>query len=95
MIPYTVTIRETATGKEVKYKDNWTPWEDDPTGEGGLSFMYGEGNYSCDCNRKLFFGYAQDIKFSDEETPCGNTRYFVTVVIDDTGLVVYSDLEGK
>jgi len=37
------------------------------------------GNGSCDCNRKLMFGQAQGIEFSDEDTPCGNTKYIVRV----------------
>jgi hypothetical protein len=70
----TVLIREVSTGKEVdslqdveeKYLDN-------------QNFYYDMGNGSCDCNRKLMFGQAQGIEFSDEDTPCGNTKYIVRV----------------
>jgi hypothetical protein len=70
----TVRIREVSTGKEVdslqdveeKYLDN-------------QNFYYDMGNGSCDCNRKLMFGQAQGIEFSDEDTPCGKTKYIVRV----------------
>lgn len=81
----TIRIRERATGKELdvqteveeKYLDN-------------QNFYYSLGNGSCDCNRKLMFGQAQGIEFSDEETPCGNTRYDVRVTIG--GNIVLDEL---
>jgi hypothetical protein len=74
MAQITVRIREVSTGKEVdslqdveeKYLDN-------------QNFYYDMGNGSCDCNRKLMFGQAQGIEFSDEDTPCGHTKYIVRV----------------
>lgn len=74
MAQITVRIREVSTGKEVdslqdveeKYLDN-------------QNFYYDMGNGSCDCNRKLMFGQAQGIEFSDEDTPCGKTKYIVRV----------------
>jgi hypothetical protein len=77
MIKVLVRIREVETGKEIdsyhdveeKYRDN-------------QRFYYEEGNGSCDCNRKLMFGYARGIEFSDEETPCTGGRYVVQVIID-------------
>jgi hypothetical protein len=86
-LPVIVRIRENASGVEVdhlgdieeQYKDN-------------QSFYYELGNGSCDCNRKLMFGYGQGIEFSDEETPCTNNRYSVRVKVN--GEVVYDELEG-
>lgn len=71
-----IRIREVETGKEVdsiqeveeQYLDN-------------QNFYYSMGNGCCDCNRKLMFGYAQGINFSDEETPCGKHKYNVRVII--------------
>lgn len=83
-----VRIREVSTGIEVdviedvekQYLDN-------------QSFYYGEGNGSCDCNRKLMFGQAQGVEFSDEETPCGNVRFKVKVTI--LGDVVLDELTAE
>lgn len=91
-LKYTIRIREASTGKEVESHDDWIPWERDPTGEEGLHFMFADGNYSCDCNRKLFFGRAEDIEFSDEDTPCGHNQYFVRITLDETGKVVLDEL---
>ncbi len=85
-----VRIREVETGKEVdslqdveeEYLDN-------------QRFYYEEGMGSCDCNRKLMFGYAQDINFSDEETPCGGSKYKVRVTVgDDVILDEFGGLNG-
>jgi hypothetical protein len=83
----TIRIREVSTGKEVdsiqevenKYLDN-------------QRFYYEDGNGSCDCNRKLMFGYAQGIEFSDEETPCGHSKYLVRVSIGER--IVLDELEA-
>ena len=80
-----VRIREVSTGEEVDYiqavEEQYLDNQD---------FYYGEGNGSCDCNRKLMFGEAKGIKFSDEETPCGSTRYQVRVTAD--GKIVLDEL---
>jgi hypothetical protein len=77
MVDVLVKIREVATGKEVDYKTEVEEQYAD-----GQSFYYEMGNGRCDCNRKLMFGQAQGIEFSDEETPCGNSRYLVQVVVN-------------
>ncbi len=55
-----VTLKDSKTG-EVKTIDR--PGED--------PYMWEDGNYSCDCNRSLFF-YGLKI---DESFPCGNARF--------------------
>ena len=37
----------------------------------GTEFMWNEGNYSCDCNREIFF-YGHNI---DHTISCGNSRF--------------------
>ena len=41
----------------------------------GIEFMFTEGNYSCDCNRRLFLARAhqQDDPGDGEDNPCGDT----------------------
>lgn len=85
---YKIKIREVATGVEVETLENV-----DPKYADSQRFFYEDGNASCDCNRKLMFGYAQGITFSDEETPCGSGKFKVKIV-DDTGRIVYDELEA-
>jgi hypothetical protein len=76
--PVTIHIREVSTGKEVsiveEVEDRYLDTE---------RFYYEEGNGSCDCNRKLMFGRALGIEFSDPETPCGSGKYQIRVSIGD------------
>ena len=76
MVKVFVKIREVATGKVVDYSIDIEDKYADNQG-----FYYGEGNGSCDCNRKLMFGQAQGIEFSDEETPCGSKAFEVQVYV--------------
>jgi len=77
MNPVTVRIREFATGVVVDYR---TTVEDEYVDN--QAFYYEMGNGSCDCNRKLMFGEAQGIEFSDEETPCGESNFEVQVYVN-------------
>lgn len=88
---YNIVIRENATGRMVKYEDSHPYWTDDESQHSGLRFMFEDGNYSCDCNRKLFFGRAQLTEFTDEETPCGHNAYAVKITLMD-GTVVLDEL---
>ena len=89
---YNIVIRENATGKMVKYEDSYPYWDDQESRHSSLRFMFEDGNYSCDCNRKLFFGRAYLTEFSDEETPCGHSKYSVKITLMD-GTVVLDELE--
>lgn len=60
---------------------------------GGADFMYRDGNYSCDCNRALFFARAGGTPEREiPELPCngGPNEYVVTSVKLD-GVEVYSE----
>ncbi len=67
---YTIHIMNNSTKEIKEYVDDYN-WEKEST----LLFMYGEGNYSCDCNRSIFF-------FSDfeEAVECSfETNNFIIV----------------
>jgi len=49
-------------------------------------YLWEEGNYSCDCNRDLFFN---DV--TDNEAECGNTRYSVRLIDADSGEMLYDE----
>ena len=83
----TIRLRKTETGEERDYTDEYgsrEQWEK----SGGYIWM--EGNFSCDCNRELFFCRAGD---EDEPDPitaqCGDTRYRLVWVKDEGGEILY------
>lgn len=45
-------------------------------------FNWAENNYSCDCNRELFFGYAigQSMEEIDRDDACSEGRYSVRLI---------------
>ena len=53
-------------------------------------YMWREGNYSCDCNRELFFYRAKGIDKWDK-VKCSEGRYRVWV--SDNGKNVYDEIE--
>ena len=77
-IPCIVQIRRNSDGLTRN-------WETDFSGE----YIWSEGNYSCDCNRSLFFGYA--ICEGWTEQPCGYDGYSVRIVAKDDGRELYRD----
>jgi GH43 family beta-xylosidase len=54
-------------------------------------FIWSEGNYSCDCNREIFFCLARDESETNED--CGESRYSVRITDDDTGAIQYDEFE--
>lgn len=44
----------------------------------GQEYMWTEGNWSCDCNRELFF---RDWDVDDERLTCGETKYRIAKVV--------------
>lgn len=73
---YAVRIRDTVTGVELQCD---MPGDYDE----GAEYAWSEGNYSCDCNRALFFMRAEG-GLSESEmpfTPCGEGRYEATIIV--------------
>lgn len=59
-------------------------------GSGDYSlYMWREGNYSCDCNRALFF--ARSGMGNAEDGACGDERYRVNVSDAATGELLYQE----
>lgn len=77
MMGYSVFIQKNSTGEVREYKCDFE-WTDNST------FMWTEGNFSCDCNLSLFFlevGGQED----DENQLCGNKDFKITKIISDSG----------
>lgn len=47
-------------------------WESEEDVLSGMVFMYTDGNYSCDCNKTLFWCRSQQLE-EPEHPPCGDT----------------------
>ena len=78
----TVFIRNEAT-KEVRRHLDPHPWDGD--------YIWADGNYSCDCNRHLFFERAVGNEPEwNEGGECGDERYAVRIE-DDGGNELYRD----
>ena len=84
--PCVVRITDTKTETSVTYHDEWLS-------EHELSkYMWSEGNFSCDCNRRLFYNRTLDPCFEVDWSGanCGEGRYRVRIT-DGYGDVLYSD----
>ena len=84
-----VTIKDYNTGETREYRDD-SEWADE---DGLSSFIWTDGNYSCDCNRGLFFCRAKG-EDDDQDFPCGDHRFGVSIKLEN-GEVVYSDLLNR
>lgn len=83
-----VRIRNNSTG-EIRQRVEEFCLEDD--GSPSL-FIWQEGNFSCDCNRWLFFHDFPDCE-EDDEGPCGDSAFSVEI-LDLNGKVLYSEFDN-
>jgi hypothetical protein len=56
-------------------------------------YIWDEGNYSCDCNRALFFARAKGEE-DPENRPCGEEAYSVWITSADDGRELYRDTQA-
>ena len=54
-----------------------------------FEWQWTEGNYSCDCNRKIFF---DDIGYQ-EDVDCSEGLYLVRLSDNDTAEVLYDEIK--
>lgn len=81
---HAVHIRRNSDGLVRVYHDD-TPWEE------GSDFLWLDGNYSCDCNRYLFFQRSADEPEIDNPA-CGDTAYsIVKFVLADGSEIAVKD----
>lgn len=82
-IKVTAHIRKNETGEVRPYLT------DLPVDDGVVDpFIWQEGNFSCDCNRDIFFEGNQD---EDDDMPCSNTIYSVNLENAETGEIFYRE----
>lgn len=76
---YGVWILDTQTGVRKLVTGFPGPWD------GSSDYLWTDGNYSCDCNRSLFFG--------DSDITCGEDRFRVIKAVLPNGVEV--EIEGE
>ena len=82
-------IRHNETQEIRRYRTEMIFFEDDE--KYPLTFIWSEGNYSCDCNRKLFFEYVNGKKYEDIDHPCSDGQYSVNLENPKTGEIFYKE----
>lgn len=82
-------IRHNETGEVRDYET-----EDLMTGDETVphTYIWEEGNYSCDCNRRLFFLRAKGEE-EPEEVPCGEDTFSVRLLNAKDKQEYYSDFK--
>ena len=75
-----------AFADDTEYTLEWDDQNQNPS-----LFIWEDGNYACDCNRALFFGYAKGEKYGDIKSPCGEWRYSVLGYDRETKALVFED----
>lgn len=65
--------------------------------EGGLNlsvFNWEDNNYSCDCNRRIFFERANGIEIEFDEYDCSDGGFLVNLENPKTGEIYYREFEA-
>lgn len=86
---FTVHLRRNSDGlvRQIRRDGNWT-------GEDGHEFLWTEGNYSCDCNRHLFFARAAGDEPAWDDLECGQSAYTIVKVTNDAGETIDSEVDS-
>ncbi len=81
----TIYIRRNSDGVVRVYTEDGD-WQE------SYDYLWGEGNYCCDCNRSLFFRRADPAQQDDknESDECGDDKYSIRIE-DKDGKVLYED----
>lgn len=82
-----VTIRRNRDGVVREFEETQIKHHDEDAPSG---FIWEEGNYSCDCNRALFFARAGG-ESDDFDAECGEGAYSVNVRNPVDGLTYYKE----
>lgn len=87
-VPCSAMIRNNATG-EIRSTptDLWVP---NGSTEDPDCFIWRDGNYSCDCNRRVFFDRVNGIE-SLHTAKCGNGAYSVCITRQDNQRIIYAE----
>ena len=79
-----ISLTRVSDGKTVEY-------EQDDYGYGTTRFIYEDGNYSCNCNRHLFFTEAEGHRDDTEMNCVDYPKYRVNWIKEPEGEIIYSE----
>ena len=87
-VKVTLHIRKNETGEVRTIKEDFIiePGEQYPS-----PYIVEEGNYSCDCNRELYFERAEGNEPELESTSCSDGRFSVNLENHVTGEIFYRE----
>ena len=89
-----IHLHDTLTGEAAIWRTTETRQETETREEqvGLIRYMWSDGNYGCDCNRRLFLDRAQGREVEVGAYPCSERRVVVDCIMDDeTGELLYRD----
>ena len=85
-----VKIKKNKTGEIVDYYNDSTIWDN------GINFfIWEEGNYSCDCNRELFFERAKGNEPDSDNVKCGTGGFSVNIYCPKTNECLYKEFKEE
>ena len=67
-------IHRNSDGATALHRWETTLYDNDPEAADAVNFMWGDGNYACDCNRYLFFERAVG-RVPSDHYECGDSAY--------------------
>lgn len=85
-VPILVHIRKNDTG-EIRIYNCMTYFDD---ADLPSIYVWEDGNYSCDCNRRLFFARINNEE-EDWESGCSDTEYSINIFLDND--CIYSEFD--
>lgn len=88
--PIEVHILDRQSSQRVVYQADGY---DEPDQPGTFSsFIWQEGNFSCDCNRAIFFSEAGGQGVDEDKQPCGKDRFLLEKITRKSdGQVLYEE----
>lgn len=85
-------IRHNKTGEIVVFEDEAVMFQNE---EHPDTWIWNEGNYSCDCNRRLFFKRAKGEETKEDwDVPCSDGKYSVNLKNKKDGKIYYQEFEN-
>lgn len=83
-------IRKNSTGEVRQYETQeiMDEGQDKPN-----NFNWAENNYSCDCNREIFFERAIGKEIEDRDNDCGHGKFSVNLQNPVTGDFYYTEFK--
>lgn len=81
-----ISLTQATTGITVNFSDELLIVDNEP-----CIYIWEEGNYSCDCNRSLFWHREQGLIINDEYVPCSEGEYKVSIYRADNGALIYGE----